>query len=147
MQKRFAVAYCGGPGGAVAQVELFEDSDDIKVKAKWTILLADAKIDALSQPFTPNDSSTQESVVSVTSPRSGGLWLADNPNKFEFHITCTSGTEKHEFKCESEEDRATTAHIPEEPLDNPINDSFRYKLTTKEFRAGTSPSRKCTYVY
>ena len=68
MQKRFAVANCGGPGGAVAQVELFEDSDDIKVKAKWTILLADAKIDALSQPFTPNDSSTQGSFVSVTSP-------------------------------------------------------------------------------
>ena len=104
MQKRSAIAYCGGPGGAVAQVELFEDSDDIKVKAKRTISipLADAKIDALSQPSTPNDSSTQGSVVSGTSPRSGGLSLA---NKFEFHIT--SGTEKHEFKCESEEDRAS----------------------------------------
>ena len=157
MQKRSAVAYCGGPGGAVAQVELFEDSDDIKVKAKRTIPLADAKIDALSPPSTPNDSSPQGSVVSGTSPRSGGLSLAANPNKFEFHIT--SGTEQHEFKCESEEDRASwvkllgllvlfpTAHIPEEPLDNPIKESFRNKLTTKEFRAGTSPSRKCAYVY
>ena len=85
--------------------------------------------------------------MSGTSPRSGGLLAAPSPSKFEFHIT--SGTEQHEFKCDSEEDRASwvkllgllvlfpQAHIPEEPMDNPIKDSFRSKLSAKEFKAGT----------
>ena len=145
-QKRTAVAYCGGPGGAVAQLELFDDGDDVKVKAKRTIPLADAKVDTISPPSTQNDSSPQGSVVSVTSPRSSTLLSTPNPNKFDFHIT--SGAEQHEFKCECEEDKASwvkllgllvlfpTTHIPEEPLDNPIKDSFRNKLSTKDFKAG-----------
>lgn len=146
-KKRTAVAHCGGSGGAIAQVELFDDIDDggAKGKPKRTIPLVDAKIDTLSPPSTPSDSSPQGSVVSGTSPRSAGLSPAANPNKFEFHIT--SGTEQHEFKCESEEDTAAwvkllgllvlfpQAYIPEEPKDNPIKDSFRIKWTTKDFKA------------
>ena len=136
-----AIAYCGGPGGVVAQVELFDDNIDeggaVKGKAKTTIPLADAKIDSLSPPSTPSDSLRQGSVVSGTSPRSG----------FEFHIT--SGAEQHEFKCDSEESRASwikplgllilfpQAHIPEEPLNDPIKDSFRSKLSAEELKAGT----------
>ena len=89
--------------------------------------------------------------MSETSPRSGGLLSAPNPCKFEFHIT--SGAEQHEIKCDSEEDRVSwmkllgflilfpQAHIPEEPLNNPIKDSFRSILSAMEFKAGTPSLR------
>ena len=57
-QKRSAVAYCGGPVGAVAQLELFDEGDESgAVKFKRTIPLAGSMVDT----FSP-----QESVVSGT---------------------------------------------------------------------------------
>ena len=114
----------------------------MKVKAKPIIPLADAKVDTIGPPSTTNDSSPQGSVVSGWSC---SLLSTPNPNKFDFHITL--GEEQHEFKCECEEDETSwvkllgllvlfpTTHIPEEPLDNPIKDSFRNKLRMKDFKA------------
>ena len=69
----------------------------------------------------------------------------------DFILLFTSGTEQHEIKCDSEEDRVSwmkllgllilfpQAHIPEEPLNNPIKDSFRSILSAQATKIEKMP--------
>lgn len=143
MQEKFVVAFSGAGGNTCAQVLIFEDNENLqksKFKPKISINLDGAEISCPS-------STSSDSASKLAEKRESGVSVSSSCDYFSFSITLGDGA-VHTFYANSDNERlrwikllkllATYpfSPIPKEPKVNPIKDSFRRSLDTKQYGAG-----------
>ena len=141
-----------------AQIQIFEDYEKVEKgnKPKSLIKLEGAKLESLcSSPSASNAGSPAYGSAIVTSPPNS-MRLSSSPSPslsnngselYAFSVTTNTG-EVHEFRTDSENERLRWVKllqllvmypystVPEEPVTNPIKDSFRQALEAKQYGAG-----------
>ena len=164
------IACCGSSVGSEqvsAIIQLFEDYEKQGQKPKKVLELAGAKVETPNgSPCGSKDNSPYNSHNIAASPRnsagsSGNFSLSPSPSSsqgssgLQHVFLVTFGSETHEFRTESENDRLRWvkllqllvmfpySSIPEEPTSNPIKESFRYKLDPQLYDAGKFKCEAC----
>ena len=163
LQSRAVAAYCGleDSKSPAAQILLFEDYEKLGQKPKNTIKLESAKIDSSYSPnpsYTSTIASPHGGVRLSASPSGysssgsgSGIIGSDSGSGVvggnHIFSVITKSNDVHEFRTETENERLhwvkllqllimyPRSIIPEEPKANPIKESIRSRLETKQYGA------------